>query len=145
MAHVLYTGGTFDLLHSGHINFLKQCKSLVGSTGKVVVSLNTDDFILEYKNTVPVLNFDERKELLLACKYVDDVVANIGGQDSKQAIMLVKPTIVAIGSDWAEKDYYSQMQFSQAWLNEMNIMLVYIPYTKGISTSNIKQRIIRKT
>jgi len=137
MNHIVYTGGTFDLLHSGHVNFLRQCKSF----GEVVVSLNTDEFIFEYKKKYPVLNFEERKEVLLGCKYVDRVVANISGTDSKPTIMQVNPTIIAIGSDWAKKDYYKQMSFDQDWLDLMNIMLVYIPYTKNISTTDIKSRL----
>lgn len=138
--HKLYTGGTFDVLHPGHINFLRQCKSLVGDEGKVIVSLNTDEFIHAYKKTQPIMKFDERKEVLLSCKYVDFVVANIGGVDSKQSILQVSPTIIAIGSDWARKDYYKQMSFDQDWLDMLNIMLVYIPYTKHISTTEIKKR-----
>lgn len=137
MNHIVYTGGTFDLLHSGHINFLRQCSSF----GKVVVSLNTDEFIYEYKKKLPIMTFNERKEVLLGCKYVDDVIPNIGGADSKQSIMKVRPTIIAIGSDWAKKDYYTQMTFSQDWLDQLNIILVYIPYTKNISTTNIKERL----
>lgn len=139
MQHIVYTGGTFDLLHAGHINFLRQCKVL----GKVTVSLNTDEFIFEYKQKYPVMTFQERKDVLLGCRYVDDVVANIGGTDSKQAIMQVNPTIIAIGSDWARKDYYKQMSFSQDWLDQLNIMLVYIPYTQHISTTDIKNRLMR--
>lgn len=139
--HILYTGGTFDLLHAGHVNFLKQCKSVVGGNGKVVVSLNTDEFIYEYKKQSPIISFEERRSVLLGCKYVDDVVPNIGGSDSKQSIMQVKPTIIAIGSDWARKDYYKQMSFTQEWLDELNIMLLYIPYTHNISTTNIKNRL----
>ena len=135
--HIVYTGGTFDLLHAGHVNFLRQCQSL----GKVIVSLNTDEFIFEYKKQYPIMRFEERKEVLLGCRYVDEVIANVGGTDSKQAIMQVRPTIIAIGSDWARKDYYKQMSFDQDWLDKLDIMLVYIPYTQHISTTDIKNRL----
>ena len=48
MSKILYTGGTYDLPHSGHTNFLRQCRQLVGRSGLVVVSLNTDEFIKEF-------------------------------------------------------------------------------------------------
>ena len=87
------------------------------------------------------MSFDERKELLLGCRYVDDVVANIGGADSKPSIEQVMPDYVVVGDDWARKDYYAQMQFTREWLDQHDIQLVYVPYTPGISTTDIKKRI----
>lgn len=134
----IYTGGTFDLFHSGHVNFLRQSSQF----GEVVVSLNTDDFIVSYKGKPSTWSFEERAEVLLGCKYVSAVVPNSGGHDSKPAILDVKPDIISIGSDWATRDYYSQMGFDQEWLDERGIMLLYIPYTKGISTTETKRRIM---
>jgi glycerol-3-phosphate cytidylyltransferase len=141
LGQIVYTGGTFDLIHSGHIRFLKACRRLAGQDGKVVVALNTDAFIQAYKGSAPVMSFDERKEVLLGCRFVDAVVANIGGTDSKPSIEQVMPDYVVIGDDWARKDYYAQMQFTRSWLDALEIQLVYVPYTPGISTTEIKQRI----
>jgi len=138
---VVYTGGTFDLFHAGHVNLLKRCKEIAGELGSVVVSLNTDEFIKEYKGKSPIVSFSDRMAVLKACKYVDQVIANSGGADSKPTILQVNPNIVAIGTDWAKKDYYKQMQFTQDWLDEKNISLIYIPYTKGISSTEIKTRL----
>ena len=136
---VLYTGGTFDLFHFGHQNFLRQCKRVAD---KVVVSLNRDEFVERFKGKRPVLNYKERRQSLLHSEYVDEVVKNEAGEDSKPCILTVKPQIVAIGDDWAHKDYHKQMGFDQEWLNDNQITLIYIPYTKGISATKIKQRII---
>ena len=138
---VVYTGGTFDLFHAGHVNFLKRCKEIAGELGSVVVSLNTDEFIKEYKGKPPVVSFSDRMAVLKACKYVDQVIANSGGADSKPTILQVSPNIIAIGTDWAWKDYYKQMQFTQDWLDEKDMSLIYIPYTKGISSTEIKTRL----
>jgi len=138
---VVYTGGTFDLFHAGHVNFLKRCKEIAGELGSVVVSLNTDEFIKEYKGKPPVVSFSDRMAVLKACQYVDQVIANSGGADSKPTILQVQPNIIAIGTDWARRDYYKQMQFTQDWLDEKNISLIYIPYTKGISSTEIKTRL----
>lgn len=132
----VYTGGTFDLFHSGHVNLLRKCAML----GSVTVALNTDEFIEEYKGKPPVCSYDERAEVLLSCKWVDEVVPNLGGADSKPSILMVRPDIIAIGTDWARKDYYAQMQFTQDWLDEQNISLIYIPYTWSISTTQLKER-----
>ena len=132
----IYTGGTFDLFHSGHVNFLSKCAQL----GHVTVSLNTDEFISSYKGKTPVCSFQERLDVLEACVWVDDVIPNYAGADSKPAIESVTPDIIAIGTDWARRDYHSQMGFDQDWLDDRGISLIYIPYTAGISTTNLKER-----
>ncbi len=134
----VYTGGTFDLFHRGHVNFLRQCKEI---GDRVVVSLNTDDFIYRYKGKYPIMSYVDRKEMLLSCKYVDSVIPNEKGEDSKPTILSANPKFIVIGSDWAKKDYYQQMNFTQEWLDQNNIILIYIPYTEQISTTIIKSKI----
>ena len=138
---VVYTGGTFDLFHSGHVNLLKRCKEIAGEWGTVIVSLNTDEFIQEYKGKPPVCSYEERKAVLEACRYVDLVIPNTHGADSKPAIESAHPSLIVVGSDWATKDYYKQMTFTQSWLDERGIGLVYVPYTKEVSSTDIKKRI----
>ena len=132
----VYTGGTFDLFHAGHVNFLRRCAEI----GDVVVALNTDEFIESYKGQPPVCSFQERRDVLEACRWVASVVTNTGGADSKESILDVRPDVIAIGTDWARKDYYLQMGFTQDWLDEMDISLMYIPYTHSISTTKLKAR-----
>lgn len=136
MGLMVYTGGTFDLIHSGHVRFLRACADL----GEVTVALNTDEFIAKYKGNPPVMSYDERAAVLREFKSVKLVIPNEGGADSKPSILRVMPDIIAIGSDWAKKDYYKQMDFTQDWLDENFISLIYIPYTKGISTTELKRR-----
>lgn len=133
----VYTGGTFDLIHSGHVNFLRQCAQI----GRVTIGLNTDEFIASYKGKPPVMSYSERFEVLSELRCVTNIIPNMGGSDSRPAILEAKPDVIAIGSDWARRDYYKQMGFSQDWLDEHFISLMYIPYTKGISTTELKKRI----
>jgi glycerol-3-phosphate cytidylyltransferase-like family protein len=86
------------------------------------------------------MNYSEREAVLWGLSSVYDVVPNLGGADSRISIEMHSPDIVAIGSDWARKDYYKQMMFDQDWLDERGIALLYIPYTKGISSTAIKGR-----
>ena len=138
----VYTGGTFDLFHVGHLNLLKRCHEIAGWTGQVIVSLNTDEFVYKYKGKNPVIPYQDRKAILESCKYVDLVMENYGQEDSKQSILLAQLIdIIAIGSDWARKDYYKQMNFDQDWLDSQRISLIYIPYTSGISSTKIKEKI----
>lgn len=109
----------------------------------MTVALNTDEFITEYKKRPPVMSYAERAAVLLACRYVTNVVPNVGGADSRPAIELVGPDLIVIGSDWATRDYYGQMGFTQEWLDDRGIGLCYIPYTKGISTTEVRKRLTR--
>lgn len=134
----LYSGGTFDLFHEGHVHFLWQCSMLAD---EVIIGLNTDEFITEYKGSPPIMSYEERKAVLEGCKYVTKVIPNVGGQDSKPAILNAEADIVAIGSDWAGRDYYKQMDFTQEWLDESGIVLIYLPYFQGVTTTEIKRRL----
>lgn len=139
---VIYTGGTFDILHIGHIDLFKWCRKVAGKDGKVVVSLNTDDFIEKYKGKTPIMCFDDRKALLSSLsEVVDSVIPNIGGADSKKAIMKVKPDVIVIGSDWLKKDYFKQMGFTPEWLEKNKIALMYIPRYIDMSSTKIKDKI----
>jgi glycerol-3-phosphate cytidylyltransferase len=140
--NIVYTGGTFDLFHSGHVNLLKKCRDIAGTSGRVIVGLNTDRFIEEYKGKAPVCDQNERAMVLAACCYVDEVILNVGGFDSKPAIEIAKPNFIVIGSDWVEKNYYKQMGFDQSYLDTLGISLVYVPYTQNISTTEIKNRLL---
>jgi glycerol-3-phosphate cytidylyltransferase len=133
----VYTGGTFDLFHSGHVNFLRRCADF----GEVIVALNTDEFIESYKGKPPICSYEERRIVLESCRWVASVVSNIGGSDSTKAIEQIGPDVIAIGSDWARRDYYRQMGFDQDWLDKRDISLLYIPYTHHISTTELKSRV----
>jgi glycerol-3-phosphate cytidylyltransferase len=144
----VYTGGTFDLFHAGHVNLLKRCREISRrfDGGSVIVALNTDEFITKFKGKPPIIGFEDRKKVLESCIYVDKVIPNIGGQDSKKTIERLekkgtKIDMVVIGSDWHGKDYLKQMQFTWEWLREKNIGLCYVTYTPGISTTEIKARL----
>lgn len=124
---IVYTGGTFDLIHPGHVSLLDKCFGLSGATGEVVVALNTDDFVLQYKGHKPVMSYNDRRDVLLAIRWVDRVVPNLSGADSKPTILSVKPDIIAIGEDWKNRDYHKQMGFTPEWLDAERIKLIYIP------------------
>lgn len=136
----VYVGGTFDLLHYGHMRLFYEA----GAYGPVVVSLNTDEFAARYKRR-PVLTLEERIESVRGCRYVDEVVVNEGDEDSKVAIDLFqaagrKVRWIAHGDDWTGESLAKQMGLSPVWLEENGIEMLYLPYTPGISSSRILER-----
>lgn len=135
----VFTAGTFDLPHSGHVRFLRACAAI----GPVTVAINTDEFITAYKGKGPVMSLQERSEVIGELRSVDKVIANWGDANCAAVIETLADEldIIAIGSDWARRDYYKQMGFTQDWLDERGLMLLYIPYTQGVSTTELKKRI----
>jgi len=140
----LITIGTFDILHFGHIAFLRACQQLSGGD-LMTVGLNTDRFVTEYKGRPPVMDYAEREHALAQLRY--NVVPNDGpGRALVEAERAGMPMILAIGSDWSMRNYLAQIDVDQHWLDERRITVAYIPYTLGppISTSEIRRRVLER-
>lgn len=137
----VYVGGTFDLFHRGHVNLLRGAYRLAGEDPEVIVALNTDEFVEAFKGRRPVISYSDRAEVLRSCRYVDVVVPNVGGADSKPSLMAVRPDLIVVGSDWQDRDYHAQIGASPKWLASRGINLVFLPYTTDISSSSIRERL----
>lgn len=133
----VYVGGTFDLFHAGHVAFLRRAKQL-GT--HLIVGLNTDEFAARYKRA-PIMSFDERRELLEGCRYVDEVVVNEGCEDSRPAIEKAGANVIVHGDDWTGEALMRQMGLTPGWLAAKRIELAYVPYTMGVSSSEILARV----
>lgn len=121
------TYGTFDLLHTGHINLLRRAKEL---GDYLVVAVSTDEFnTLKHKEAYHT--FDERKQILEAIRYVDEVIGeNSWDQKSSDVVKHNIDTFV-IGDDWeGEFDFLKE-----------HCDVVYLPRTSGVSTTKIKEEL----
>lgn len=132
---IAYIGGTFDLLHPGHIELFKRIK--MHRIDKIVVALNTDEFTLKYKGRLPIVSLPGRMEMLRHCTLVDSVVVNTGNEDSKPAIMVVRPDYIVHGDDWTGPALMKQMGLSEEFLEEHGIEMLYIPLKHGYSTTTL--------
>ena len=121
------TYGTFDLLHYGHINYLKKAKSL----GDVlIVGLSSDEFNLE-KGKKSFYDFETRKEMLSAIKYVDKIFRQDSFEQKADDIKKYKADILVSSEDWKGKyDYLKDL-----------CEVIYLDRTPGISTTQIKKLI----
>ena len=133
MAKVL-TIGTFDIPHMGHAAFLRKCEAF----GEVTVGINSDTFVMEYKGVTPVYLLEDRQAIVESLGYETAINWTAG----RELIQEVKPDVIVIGSDWLRKDYLKQIDLTVAYLERMEIVLVYVPYTFGISTSGITNDVI---
>ena len=134
MAEVL-TIGTFDVFHGGHTNLLQFCDSL----GNTTVGVNSDEFVGRYKGRETLYTYEERANIIRGLGYT--VLKNDSA--GKELIERVNPDFLVIGSDWLRKDYLNQIDVTPDFLDENDISLVYTPYFRGISTTDIKDRVWR--
>lgn len=132
---IALANGCFDILHIGHINYLREAKKLADV---LVVALNSDDSVRRIKGEGrPIMQQNERAELLISIRYVDYVV--IFDEDNVINILKeLKPDYHCKGSDYSE-DNVPEKIFSDA----NNIKTVIIGGDKIQSSSNIIQKIIR--
>lgn len=126
--------GTFDIPHLGHAAFLKQCEQF---SDEVVVGVNSDAFVRHYRGVPPV--FGELERLALIGRLGYRTMINDG--PGRELIEHVKPRIVAVGTDWAKRDYFAQINTPVEYFEEYAIALLYLPYTPGISSTELKARL----
>ena len=126
------TYGTFDLLHYGHINLLKRAKSL---GDYLIVGLSTDEFNDKEKNKECYFDYENRKSLLDAVRYVDLVIPEKNWEQKISDIQKYNVDVFVIGDDWEGKFDY---------LKDFGVEVVYLPRTKEISTSKIKDDLNRR-
>jgi glycerol-3-phosphate cytidylyltransferase len=136
----ILTLGSFDLFHTGHVNLLRRCREAAGIS-TVTVGLNTDDFIARYKGRPPVVSYEDRRAVVEACRYVDEVVPNDQADGSAiDVIARVKPNVICAGAGWGER-WFGQVGVSAEMFERMGIEIEFMPYTEGISSSQIRARL----
>lgn len=117
----------FDLLHYGHINLLKRAKQL---GDYLIVVVSSDEFNLEEKNKVCYFNYEHRKNLVEAIRYVDLVIPETSWEQKRTDVKEYHIDTFVMGDDWKGKFDY---------LKEEGVEVVYLPRTKEISTTKIKE------
>lgn len=122
----ILTYGTFDLLHYGHIRLLKRAREL---GDYLIVSLSTDEFNA-IKGKKSYHDYETRKKMLEAIRYVDLVIPEENWEQKVQDIKDYKVDVVVMGDDWADSDKFD-------YLKEY-CELTFLPRTEGISTTKIK-------
>lgn len=118
------TYGTFDLLHVGHINLLRRAKAL---GDYLIVGISSDNFNAR-KGKEAYYNFEQRKEILEAVRYVDLVIAEDDWEQKQKDIQKHDVDLFVMGDDWAGKFDHLQ-EYCE---------VLYLPRTSGISTTQIK-------
>ena len=124
---VVYTSGTFDMLHINHLKMIEYARAL----GDIlIVGVNTDELVNEYKSE-PIIPFEERIALMKAIKYPDIVIPQ-HSLDHRDKVKKLKFDVFVVGDDWAGKYDY---------LEELGVTVVYFPYGRSCSSTSLKEKI----
>ena len=130
-----YTDGVYDLFHIGHLNMIeaakRQCEYLI-------VGVHSDEVVKGYKNHRPIINENDRKRIIGSIKGVDRVEIN-QFRDKMKLWELYHFDVIFIGDDWKGTERWNNFE---KVLAEIHVDVVYVPYTKGISTTEIKKKIL---
>jgi glycerol-3-phosphate cytidylyltransferase len=126
-----YTTGVFDLFHVGHVNLLRNAKSLCD---RLIVGVSTDELV-KYKYKCPVIPFAERVEVVSSCRFADVVVPQIT-LDKLDSWERYKFDIMFVGDDWYKSEKWQSLEVE---FTKLGVKIVYFPYTKGTSSTLINE------
>lgn len=129
-----YTQGTYDMFHIGHLNLIKHAKE---QCEFLIVGINSDELVKEYKQKIPVINENERMEIVGNIKDVDRcVIANT--LDKMVAYELFHFDAIFIGDDWKGNPRWIQTERD---LKRIGVDLVFLPHTDGTSSSILREKL----
>jgi len=132
---LIYTVGTWDLLHVGHLALLQRCKSL-GDT--VAVGVASDEVVASYKPNVPVVPLEQRMEMLRALRCVD-IVQPYYELEYASACKELDVDIFVIGEDWGKAPHNLEVE---SLLKATGKSIVQVSYNSLTSSTKIKARTI---
>ena len=123
----ILTYGTYDLLHYGHIRLLKRAKEL---GDYLIVGISTDEFNA-IKGKKSYYDYEKRKLMLEAIRYVDKVIPESDWNQKPDDIKKYNVDIVTMGSDWENDPRFESLrEYCDVY---------YLPRTEGISSTQIKE------
>ncbi|WP_130858644.1 adenylyltransferase/cytidyltransferase family protein [Gracilibacillus phocaeensis] len=129
-----YTTGVFDLFHVGHLNILRKAKE---QCDFLIVGVSTDELVEEYKAKRPVIPYEERKEIVAGMKYVDQVIPQ-HNRDKMAAWDFLLFNVMFVGDDWKGDPLFTALEKE---FQQVGVDIIYFPYTKGVSSSLMKEKI----
>jgi len=131
----VYVGMSADMIHPGHLNIIREAAKL----GSVTVGVLTDEAIASYKR-LPYLTYEQRSQIVASLKGVDEVIPQTT-LDYRPNLEKIKPDFVVHGDDWKEGVQSKTRQDIIDKMAEWGGTVIDIPYTKGISSTAMNQRL----
>lgn len=127
-----YTTGVFDMFHIGHLNILKRAKE---RCDYLIVGVSTDEVVETYKHKTPIICYEERKAIVEAIKYVDEVVPQTS-MDKMKAWEKLHFDVMFHGSDWKGSEMYNKIVED---FKRVGVEVVFLPHTQGVSSTMLSE------
>lgn len=141
MARVV-TIGTFDIPHIGHVEFLRKASGWATYPEDFIVGVNSDKFVEDFKGSKPLYNQYERQAFIKSLGYRN---VDLNNGPGFEFIKRYRADTIIVGSDWLERGgYMEQIGLTQQKMVELGLVIIFIPYTPNISSSDIKRRITER-
>lgn len=136
-----YTDGVYDLFHIGHLNLFEKSKKMCD---KLIVGVCDDEYVRNVKHTEPIINEQDRLRIVKALKCVDEayLIDTKTTLDKMITLEKFKFNVFFAGDDWKGTERWNKIEKE---FKEKNVDVIFFPYTKTISTTDIKHRISNKT
>ena len=132
-----YTTGVFDMFHIGHLNILRKAKE---KCDYLIVGVSTDELFSSYKGKVPIIQFEERRAIVEAIKYVDEVRPQ-EDRDKFAAWQRIGFDVMFVGDDWKGKPLFAELEKK---FSDVGVTIEYFPYTKGTSSTILREKILNQ-
>jgi len=129
-----YTQGVFDMFHIGHLNLLNEAKKRCDI---LIVGVNSDELVKDYKNKEPIINQNDRRSIVENIKAVDKAII-VDTLDKFEIYKNIDFNAIFIGDDWKNNPRWLETKEN---FEKIDIDVVFLPYTKNISSTELRNKI----
>lgn len=130
-----FTAGTFDMFHIGHLNLIKNAKA---RCDYLIVGVNSDELVQEYKGKNVIVPLEERIEIIRALKYVDEVM-RIDSLDKKLSWNQKHYNLLFIGDDWKGNPRWEN---TKKEMEQFGVQTIFLPHTEGTNSTLLREKLI---
>ncbi len=130
-----FTAGTFDMFHIGHLNLLRNARS---RCDYLIVGVNSDRLVEEYKGKKAVVPLEERMEIIRELRCVDEVI-RIDSLNKEISWKQKHYNLLFIGDDWKGNPRWEQTEIQMA---EYGVKVIYLPHTDGTTSTLLREKLV---
>ena len=130
-----FTAGTFDMFHIGHLNLLRNARS---RCDYLIVGVNSDRLVEEYKHKRAVVPLEERMEIVGALRCVDEVM-KVDSLDKAVSWKKKHYNLLFIGDDWKGNERWKR---TESEMQQYGVTLVYLPHTEGTNSTLLREKLV---